>query len=61
MQIVVEAVEARDPWSRHGTSVRIKSVGYDPEFWSGLTAGTGLERIAMLKYVLKKSGPSSER
>ncbi|MBN2218684.1 MAG: phenylalanine--tRNA ligase subunit alpha [Kosmotogaceae bacterium] len=30
-----------------------RNVGYDPEVWSGFAAGTGLERIAMLKYDLE--------
>ncbi|HOI64147.1 MAG: phenylalanine--tRNA ligase subunit alpha [Thermotogaceae bacterium] len=30
-----------------------KNVGYDPEVWSGFALGTGLERIAMLKYDLE--------
>ncbi|QTA38594.1 phenylalanine--tRNA ligase subunit alpha [Thermosipho ferrireducens] len=30
-----------------------KSVGYDPEIWSGFAFGLGLERIAMVKYGIK--------
>ncbi|MDK2952693.1 MAG: phenylalanyl-tRNA synthetase alpha chain [Kosmotoga sp.] len=29
-----------------------RNVGYDPEIWSGFALGTGVERIAMLKYNL---------
>ena len=27
-----------------------KAVGYDPDKWTGLAFGMGVERIAMLKY-----------
>jgi len=27
-----------------------RAVGYDPEKWTGLAFGMGIERIAMLKY-----------
>ena len=32
---------------------RLQNVGHDPEVWSGFALGTGLERIAMLKYDLE--------
>ena len=28
----------------------LRTVGYDPEIWSGYAFGLGLERLAMLRY-----------
>ena len=28
----------------------LKTVGYDPEVWSGYAFGMGIERLAMLRY-----------